>query len=295
MTDVVKFLTFKQWLGGASERFKHTDMNRIRYNTEVMADFIGQTYDGGTVQHKDIFDYRDQNTLEQAIKDICLHFGIDAPMDTVWNYGHSVSYVDFERLEKNLYDAYVLARGEGNRILWDQSRRYDPYTLYADNWTGIGPFYYDLPTDLGTAYADGLAFVSPTASVLQRASEYNAMITVESSTEGVRLCANGIKPKMDIPIVISRGMPRMTETATLQASSWSGTGPWTQSIVFTNTVSTGVITINEGATSAQAEAMAKAGISVASVSGRTVTVRANLAKPTINIPIMLVYDSAEGQ
>ena len=87
----------------------------------------------------------------------------------------------------------------------------------------------------------------------------------------------------------------MTETATLQASSWSGTGPWTQSIIFTNAVSTGVITINEGATSAQAEAMAKAGISVASVSGRTVTVRANLAKPTINIPIMLVYDSAEGQ
>ena len=86
----------------------------------------------------------------------------------------------------------------------------------------------------------------------------------------------------------------MHESATLQASKWTGSGPWTQSIVMANPVTVGVITVSENTTSAQATAFAKAGLSVSAVSGNTVTVRAILSKPTVDLPVLMIYEESEG-
>ena len=86
----------------------------------------------------------------------------------------------------------------------------------------------------------------------------------------------------------------MHESATLQASKWTGTGPWTQTIIMANNITTGVITISENTTSAQATAFAKAGISVSAVSGKNVTVRAIMSKPTVDLPVMVIYEQTEG-
>jgi hypothetical protein len=215
-------------------------------------------------------------------------------METTWGARRGLTCRDFDRVEDWLHRAYKALNGQGGRIEWDDVRNYDPFTLYQDNWTGTGPYYYDLPTDLGQEYSDGLIWVSCTATPQQRAEEYNALITVVSSAEGVRLCAYGIKPKEDIPIIISRGYPTMHESVTLQASGWTGTGPWVQSIVMANPVMDGVLTISENTTTEQAVAFAKAGISVSAVLGYTVTVRAILSKPTVDLPVILIYEKEEG-
>ena len=294
MTQVAPFLTFRTWKGTDDERFRYSEQNRIQTNIKRLADMVGVSFQPTEIAHADQFSISLQNRIEGAIEQICAKLGIEAPMETAWDARRGLTYRDFDRVESWLYEAYKTLNGEGGRIEWDEERNFDPYTLYADNWTGTGPYYYDLPTDLGKEYNDGLIWVRPSATVAQRASEYNAMITVVSSTEGVRLCANGIRPREDIPIIITRGLSPMHESATLQASRWTGSGPWTQSIVMANPVAVGVLTVSENTTSAQATAFAKAGISVSGVSGTTVTVRAILSKPTVDLPVLLIYESSEG-
>ena len=294
MTQVAPFLTFREWMGTDAERFRYSEQNRIQANIKRLADMVGVSFQVTEITHADQFSISLQNRIEGAIEQICAKLGIEAPMETAWGARRGLTYRDFDRVENWLYEAYKALNGEGRRIEWDEERNFDPYTLYADNWTGTGPYYYDLPTDLGKEYNDGLIWVRPSATVAQRASEYNALITVVSSTEGVRLCANGIRPHEDIPIIITRGLSPMHESATLQASKWTGSGPWTQSIVMANPVAVGVLTVSENTTTAQATAFAKAGISVSGVSGTTVTVRAILSKPTVDLPVLLIYETSEG-
>lgn len=294
MTQVAPFLTFRTWRGSDDERFRFSEQNRIMANIKALAEMVGVSFEYEDITRADQFSVSLQNRIESAIKQICSKLGIDAPMETAWGARRGLSYHDIDRVEDWLHRAYKALNGQGERIEWDDVRNYDPYVLYRDNWTGTGPYYYDLPTDLGKEYNDGLIWVSCTATPQQRASEYNALMTVVSSTEGVRLCAYGIRPKEDIPIIISRGYPAMHESATLQASGWTGTGPWTQSIVMANPIMDGVLTISENTTSAQAVAFAKAGISVSSALGYTVTVRAIMSKPTVDLPVMVIYEKEEG-
>lgn len=294
MTQVAPFLTFRTWKGSDDERFRYTEQNRIMANIKTLADMVGVSFAYEEVTRADQFSVSLQNRIEGAIEQICAKLGIDAPMETAWGARRGLTFRDFDRVEDWLHRAYLALNGQGGRIDWDDTRNYDPYILFPDNWTGTGPYYYDLPTDLGAEYNDGLIWVSHTATPQQRAEEYNAVITVVSSTEGVRLCAYGIKPRHEIPIIITRGLSPMHESATLQVSKWTGSGPWVQSIVMANPVTTGVLTISENTTSAQATAFAKAGISVSAVSGNTVTVRAIMAKPTVDLPVMLIYETEEG-
>ena len=294
MTQVAPFLTFREWKGSDVERFRFAEQNRIQANLKRLADMVGVSFQPTEITHADQFSTSLQNRIEETIEQICAKLGIEAQMETTWDVRRGLTYRDFDRVENWLYEAYKALNGEGGRIEWDEERNFDPYALYADNWTGTGPYYYDLPTDLGMEYNDGLIWVRPSATVAQRTAEYNAMITVVSSAEGVRLCANGIRPHEDIPIIITRGLSPMHESATLQASKWTGSGPWTQSIVMANPVAVGVITVSENTTTAQATAFAKAGISVSGVSGTTVTVRAILSKPTVDLPVLLIYESSEG-
>lgn len=294
MTQVAPFLTFRTWRGTDDERFRYTEQNRIMANIKALADMVGVSFQPTEITHADQFSISLQNRIEETIKQICAKLGIEAPMEMAWGARRGLTYRDFDRVENWLYEAYKALNGEGGRIEWDEERNFDPYVLYADNWIGTGPYYYDLPTDLGGEYNDGLIWVRPSATVAQRAAEYNALITVVSSAEGVRLCANGIRPREDIPIIITRGLSPMHESATLQSSKWTGSGPWTQTIVMANAVTTGVLTISENTSSAQAMAFAKAGISVSAVSGNSVTVRAIMAKPTVDLPVMLIYETEEG-
>ena len=294
MTQVAPFLTFRTWKGSDAERFRYYEQNRIISNVKALADMVGVAFEDASVTQADQFSISLQNRIESAIEQICAKLWIDAPMETSWGARRGLTYRDFDRVEDWLHKAYLALNGRGGRIGWDESRNYDPYILFPDNWTGKGPYYYDLPTDLGGEYNDGLIWVHHSATPQQRADEYNAMITVVSSTEGVRLCAYGIKPKNEIPIIITRGLSPMHESATLQASKWTGTGPWTQTIIMANNVTTGVITISENTTSAQATAFAKAGISVSAVSGKNVTVRAIMSKPTVDLPVMVIYEQTEG-
>lgn len=293
MTTVAPMMIFKYWQGSPLERFKHTDMTRVRQNVATLGSLVGVPYTAVSVAHKEIFRFDQENTLEQAIKDICSACGIVAPMETSWNYNRSVSFADFERIERWLYEAYLHLHGEGERIPWDKERKYDLFTLFADNWTGNGPYEYELPTSYGTSYDEGLVFVRKDATVEQRTAEYNALITVKTSASSVVLRANGIKPNVDIPIAITRGYPKMKETAVLTSANWSGTGPWTQTITFANSVGDGVVTIDEGASDTQAIEFAKAGISVSAVSGKSVTFRSVMSKPTINLPILLIYETSQ--
>lgn len=294
MTKVAPFLTFREWKGTDEERFRYSEQNRIMANVKRLASMVGVPFAYTKVTREDQFSISLQNRIEGAIEQICAKLGIDAPMETAWGARRGLTYRDFDRVEEWLYRAYKALNGQGGRIDWNDTRNYDPYILFSDNWTGRGPYYYDLPTDLGTEYSDGLIWVSPSATVAQRAEEYNAVITVVSSAEGVRLCAYGIKPKGDIPIIITRGYPTMHESVTLRASGWTGTGPWTQTIIMANPVTTGVLTISENTSGAQATAFVKAGISVSAVSGNTVTVRAIMTKPTVDLPVMLIYEKEEG-
>lgn len=293
MTDTAPFLTFRTWKGSDSERFRYSEQNRIISNIKRLADLVGVPFETVEVTHADQFSISLQNRMESAIKAICAKVGIDAPMETSWGARRGLTFKDFDRVEDWLHRAYWALDGRGSRIGWDEVRRFDPYLLLAKRWTGTGPYFYDLPTDLGQIYADGLVWVSPEATPSQRASEYNAMITVVSSAEGVRLCAHGIRPREDIPIIITRGYPLMHESVTLRASGWTGNGPWTQTVIMANPVANGVITINEGATTEQAKAFAKAGISVASSNGTSVSIRAVFSKPTVDLSALLIFEESE--
>ena len=138
-------------------------------NVKALADMVGVSFEYEEVTRADQFSVSLQNRIEGAIEQICSRLGIDVSMETDWDARRGLTYRDFDRVEDWLHRAYLALNGQGGRIDWDDTRNYDPYVLFPDNWTGTGPYYYDLPTDLGMEYNDGLIWVSHTATPQQRA------------------------------------------------------------------------------------------------------------------------------
>ena len=86
----------------------------------------------------------------------------------------------------------------------------------------------------------------------------------------------------------------MFEKITVGASAWTGAGPWTAIVQTTKNVAGGVALISSDATEAQVREYMNAVIAPSGLSGKTVTLRAIHAKPTVAIPMIVMYSDDIG-
>ena len=155
----------------------------------------------------------------------------------------------------------------------------------------MGPYYMDL--ELPAIYSDteAMSFVSHSADVMQRMTEYNAVLrAVPNGDRVVRFYALSIKPRFDIPVTIAVGGLQMHKEISLPASSWSGSGPWTQTVTVPQGATNAVIGQWEGMTAEAVKQMMNGMIHVSAINGTTVTIRAIGEKPTVTLNPMLLYD-----
>lgn len=289
---------FRRWdgigNGDKAEFFTHTDMNRCEYNANIVAAEAGVT----TVEFVEVtrasqFRYDEVQRLEDLIASIALTIGVDVTTEANWGVMRSVSYVDFERIEANLYACYQALGGVGERIESHQFLVTAHATLFASEWRGRGPYYYDLDMPAIHPGRDAVVYVDHQATATQRAAEANAMMRpVILSDRRVRIYALSLRPRVNIPIKITAGMMQMGETITL-STSWSGSGPWTQNVTLSNEVADAIVGTCDSTTDAMAEEITKCGIVVSGISGHTLTLTALFSKPTISLTMGVVYNESE--
>lgn len=173
--------------------------------------------------------------------------------------------------------ATVTARSVSSRV----------YILPADAWSGIGP--YEMTLAVGsdiTPDTECIVYGDHAMTLLQRVSEYNALIRAEILSAGrVRFTALSIRPTEDIRVRIITGMFPLMASVAVPASAWQGSGPWTASVDVGRSIGSAVVGAVSGSTDAQAEGLTDAGIHVSAVSGSTVTLRAILSKPVIDLVV----------
>lgn len=150
------------------------------------------------------------------------------------------------------------------------------FTVPANGWTGSGPYTQTVSQPGITSAGEYIVFVDPTATLLQRAAEYNAVLRASVSDGRIILTAMGIRPSEDLPMCIVDGM---MQVASVTVFSWSGSGPWTATVTLPSSAGTAVAGPVSGTSDAQAEAFSEGGIHVSAVSGSTVTLRAMFASP----------------
>ena len=288
-------LMIRIWDGDPNEYFTFLDMRRVEYNANIIAREAG--VDQVTfleVTRASQFRYDEAQKLENLILASANAVGVQVTIEDAWSYNRTVSFADFERWEANTFTVYQELGGVGERIPSDKKLVTVSATLFADSWQGTGPYHQDL--DVPSVYADteSLSFVAHTATPIQRAAEYNALLVAKTlSDRKVRVYALSIRPKVNIPIRIAMGGLQMQQIVTLPASGWQGTGPWTQTVTLSQAVTDAVIGAQEGMTDAQVEAMAEAAISVSAINGTSLTVRALYAQPEVDLPVGIMYDTAE--
>lgn len=291
---VLPQLMGKVWDGDPNEYFTFMDMNRVCYNANMVARECGvEGVSFPETTRESQFRYDEANELESLILECARSRGQDPSMETSWNYNRTISYVDFERWESALWEVYKDLGGVGDRIPSDKFLHTVNATLFANGWIGTGPYYQDL--DMPSIYpsTEAIAFVSETATVGQRASEYNALLqAVYMGDRRLRVYAHNIKPRENIPIKVTT-RPYMTyRSFTLTAAGWQGSGPWTQTVDIEQTVVNAVIGSDERNSTEQVQAFAEAIIGVSAVSGSQVTVRAIGTKPTTDVYATIMWNGS---
>ena len=291
---VLPQLMFRIWDGDPDERFTFTDMNRVEYNANIIAREagVGQVEYMETT-HEGQFRYDEVNLLEGQIRDTGTALGLSLSMDMGWSYNRTLSYGDFERWEARLFECYQTLGGVGERIPSDKFLHTVNATLFANGWMGTGPYYQDLDVPMIYPGTEAIAFVAESATVAQRASEYNALLqSVYDGNRRMRVYAHSIKPKENIPIKITTKAFEMYKSFTLTAAGWQGSGPWTQTVDIGQTVANAVIGSDERNSAEQVQAFAEAIIGVSAISGSMVTVRAIGTKPATDVYATIMWSGS---
>ena len=288
-------LMCKMWDGDEGEFFTWLDMNRVEFNANALAIEAGiQTTEFIETSRTSQFRYDEAQKLERLLATVASQLGIAIPLEDSWASGRSVSYVDFERWESGFWTLYTAMGGIGERIPAGKVLVTYSATLFASDWRGAGPYYQDLTLPAVMMSTDAVAYLPHIATIEQRMQEYDASLTVRHvSDRRVRVYALQARPTADLPIRISlEGLP-MHETINLTKNGWAGSGPWTQTVTLSGTPANAVIGPHDGMTDAAVLAMADAIISVSTIDGTSITVRAVGTKPTIDLNPVIMWEASE--
>lgn len=289
-------LMMKVWDGDLGERFTYLDMRRIEFNANIVAREAGvQQVTFDDVTRASQFDYTEAERLETQIQSIIDVLGLGITVTDLWGPLRTLSYVDFERWESCLWSCYQILGGIGERIPADKILVVVSATLFADGWQGTGPYHQDLEVPVMNADRESVVYLHHSADLWQRVAEYNALLLAEPMEGVLRVNALSIKPDRNLPIRIQFGGFETMEIVTLKANAWEGpeNGPWTQTVALSGPVRDGIIGAQSGMTAAQAQAFTEGAIHSAGVKGSDMTVRAMYRKPTIDLPVGIVWNADE--
>lgn len=288
-------LTFKIWEGDGNEYFRWIDWNRLTYNANIMArEAEVQQVQFIEVTRADQFRYDEAQKLEDLTADIAEAVGVTVTIEEHWGHSRTLSYVDFERMESNLYQCYQAMGGVGDRIDSEKFRIIVNATLYADDWSSSSPCYQDIDLPFYHGDADAMAWVSHLATDQQRYYEREARLTSRVITDRrIRVWALGRRPRVDIPIRIKRGILDMNASVTMRSNAWQGEGPYTQTVTIPTAATDAVIGVWEGMSDNEVNQFVEAMIAPSAINGTSVTLRALGTKPTIDITAKLMWNELE--
>lgn len=286
-------LMFKVWDGDENEFFTHIDMNRVEYNANIIAAAAGvPTTEFIEATRASQFRYDEAQKLEDLISSSAGAVGIPVDSEQYWSALRSVSYVDFDRWESSLFDIYKALGGLGERIPAGRILVTYSAVLYPSSWQGSGPFHIDIDVPSLHDGAEALAYVPHFATVEQRTAEINAVLQTETLSERrLRITALGRRPTVAVPLRISMEGLDIYERKTLSASSWAGSGPYTQTVTLQEAPANAVVGQSDSMTEAQVLAAMKGMLSVSAISGSTITIRALGDKPDVDIPVGILYET----
>ena len=285
----------RRWAGAEDERFRHDEMTRLEDLGNFLAKYVEiseNEYLSKTRASQ--FRYDEYQKLELKLREVASQAGTSVVGNVNWNAGDGFNHRSIERVEKAIYDIYQHLGGRCGRVRWNQLLNIHDIVLYAEGWSGSGPYTYavEIPTIL--TGDESIAFVREDATVEERICEYNAVLMPSKTDGSVTMTAYGIKPDKDLVMRVARRRMNMFEKFTVNESAWTGTGPWTATVQTTKNVAGGVAMISSDATVAQVNEYMRAVIAPSGLSGKTVTLRANHAKPTMAIPMIVMYSDDIG-
>ena len=288
-------LTFKEWEGDPNEYFRWIDMNRLAYNVNIIAREAGvaqsQFIEADRTQQ---FRYDEIQKVETLTKAIADKLGLSISIEDAWGTSRSLSYIDFERIEANLYACYQAMGGLGERLPTEKFRIIVTAMLFAKDWSTGSPAYQDIDVPFYHDGADAMAWVSHKATEEQRFYERVGRLRTKNITDRkIRVWALGMTPRVDIPMRIKRGVLDMNETITLRADGWQGNGPWTQTVTISTNATDAIMGVWEGMTDEEVNAFVEGMMYPSAINGQNVTIRCAGALPEIDISPKLMWNEQE--
>lgn len=293
---MIPTLTIKYWTGGDNEYFDYEDMNRVNRNANIISKEAGTTsVSFADVKHDSQFDYSEFQKLENFIRTIAGKLGVSVSMVTTWGVNRSVSYVDFERVEKALFDCYKKLGGIGERVPADKRVSVVKVVLGADKWTPDYPYFQDfLIADLRSDMSASVFLSTPNNSEQFAEMTWGLLRVKLLSNYKVRVYADGKPPNIDVPITIITELLSMEKKTVLTVGGWSGTGPWVQTIPIDGTdpsKTIGQIGQDERSTPSSNTAFIQALPRVKAFNVGSVVIEATGKKPTVDIPVVVLYEN----